>query len=138
MFWFDPHNPDVEFCDIRRVDHELIWTSEDRTDKRYLTVEPDTICDVRDLPFPDETFWHIILDPPHLLKIGDEAWLRKKYGKLPEDWKPFIRQAFNECWRVLFNRCIVWTHGQTCLWCGVRDLCEKTRSVHKPKEAQDG
>ena len=101
MFWFDPHNPDVEFCDIRRVDHELIWTSEDGTDKRYLTVDPDTVCDVRDLPYPDETFWHIVLDPPHLLKIGDEAWLRKKYGKLPENWKPFIRQAFNECWRVL-------------------------------------
>lgn len=101
MFWFDRENPDVEFCDIRTVDNELIWQSKDGTDKRFLTVAPDTICDVRDMPFADETFWHIILDPPHLTKIGDEAWLCKKYGKLPTEWKPFIREAFNECWRVL-------------------------------------
>lgn len=101
MFWFDPENPDVEFCDIRRVDNEKIWTSKDGTDERFLTVNPDTICDVRDLPFADETFWHIVFDPPHLTHIGENAWLRKKYGVIPKDWQAFIREAFIELFRVL-------------------------------------
>lgn len=86
MFWFDPHNPDVEFCDIRRVEREKIWESKDGKEARYLTVDPDTIADVRHLPFPDNSFWHIVFDPPHLTKIGRNAWLYKKYGKLPPDW----------------------------------------------------
>lgn len=29
------------------------------------------------------------------------AWLAKKYGKLPKDWKSLIHDGFHECWRVL-------------------------------------
>lgn len=101
MFWFDPHNPDVEFCDIREVDHEAIWTSKDGKTTRYLTVAPDTLADVRHLPFEDNSFWHIIFDPPHLTSIGDNAWLARKYGKLGEDWQEFIHDAFVELMRVL-------------------------------------
>lgn len=101
MFWFDRNNPDVEFCDIRRVDHEKIWESKDGTDQRFLTVEPDTICDVRHLPFPDNSFYHIIFDPPHLEHVGETAWIYKKYGKLPGDWQLFIHDAFVELFRVL-------------------------------------
>lgn len=101
MMWFDHNNPDVEFCDIREVDNELIWTSKDGEDKRYLTVAPDTVCDVRHLPFADNTFYHIVFDPPHLQKIGDNAWLCKKYGKLDADWQSFIHDAFVELMRVL-------------------------------------
>ena len=101
MMWFDRNNPDVEFCDVRKVDNELIWTSKDGTDKRYLTVAPDTICDVRHLPFADNTFYHIVFDPPHLQKISDNAWLCKKYGKLETDWQSFIHDAFEELMRVL-------------------------------------
>ena len=72
MMWFDRNNPDVEFCDIREVDNELIWTSQDGKDKRYLTVAPDTICDVRHLPFEDNSFYHIVFDPPHLQKKWSE------------------------------------------------------------------
>lgn len=101
MFWFDKNNPDVEFCDIRRVDNEKIYESADGKRQRYLSVNPDTICDVRNLPFPDNTFWHIVFDPPHLKRGGDNAWLVKKYGKLPPDWGGFIKDAFTELFRVL-------------------------------------
>lgn len=52
-------------------------------------------------PFPDESFWHVVFDPPHLNDVGDNAWMAKKYGKLPKDWKPLVRDGFRECWRVL-------------------------------------
>lgn len=101
MFWFDKNNPDVEFCDIRQIDNEEIWRSKDGSQVRSLTVAPDTVCDVRNMPFEDNTFWHIVFDPPHLLNVGDNAWLCKKYGKLDTGWKSFIHDAFVECMRVL-------------------------------------
>lgn len=101
MMWFDRNNPDVEFCDVRKVDNELIWASKDGSNKRYLTVDPDIICDVRQLPFADNTFYHIVFDPPHLQKIGDNAWMCKKYGKLGDDWQAFIHDSFVELMRVL-------------------------------------
>ena len=102
MFWFDKTNPDVEFCDIREVDNEEIWRSKNGKDIRYLTVKPNTVCDVRHMPFEDNTFWHIVLDPPHLIRLGETSWLAKKYGRLNENtWKDFIHDAFCECMRVL-------------------------------------
>lgn len=101
MFWFDKENEDAVFCDIREVEHELIWASKDGTDKRYLTIAPNVKADVRHLPFEDESFYHIVFDPPHLQKIGDDAWLAKKYGKIGDDWQDFIHDAFAELFRVL-------------------------------------
>lgn len=101
MFWFDRNNPDVEFCDIREVHNEEIWESKDGTRKAFLTISPNTICDVRHMPFEDNTFYHVVFDPPHLLNINENAWLCKKYGKLGNDWREFIHDAFVECMRVL-------------------------------------
>lgn len=57
MFWFDKNNPDVEFCDIREFEDTLC-------DGRKLSIAPDTIADFTNLPFEDNTFWHIVFDPP--------------------------------------------------------------------------
>ena len=35
-------------------------------DGRKLIVDPDKICDVTALPFPDESFYLVVFDPPHL------------------------------------------------------------------------
>lgn len=64
MFWFDKENPDVEFCDIRELETEAIWKSGNGKNVRYCTVKPDRLCSVTDLPFEDNIFWHIVLDPP--------------------------------------------------------------------------
>lgn len=101
MFWFDKNNKDVEFCDIRTMDNELIWESRDGKERYYMTVSPDTVCDVRNLPFADNTFWHIVFDPPHLTRAGEKSWLQKKYGRLSDDWEAFIRDSFVELMRVL-------------------------------------
>ena len=42
-----------------------------------------------------------MFDPPHLLKVGKNSWLAKKYGKLPEDWPRVIK-------RELMNAFVFW------------------------------
>ena len=51
---------------------------------------------------PDNSFYHVVFDPPHLIKGGDTSWLVKKYGKLDKDnWQQVLHDGFKECMRVL-------------------------------------
>lgn len=101
MFWFDAKDPRALFVDCRKMKTEAIWKSGNGRATRYCTVDPDLVADFRALPFPNESFWHVVFDPPHLLHVGDNAWMAKKYGKLPGDWRPLIHDGFHECMRVL-------------------------------------
>lgn len=94
MFWFDKNNPDVEFCDNRQFKTTLC-------DGRSFEVNPDTVCDFTDLPFDDNSFYIVVFDPPHFLKLGKNSWLAKKYGVLPDNWKSVLTDGFKECFRVL-------------------------------------
>lgn len=94
MFWFDKNNPDVLFADSRELKDTLC-------DGRTLVIEPDMIIDFRNMPFDDDTFNLVVFDPLHLIHAGEKSWLRKKYGVLPENWKPYIKAGFDECMRVL-------------------------------------
>lgn len=95
MFWFDKHNPDVEFCDKRVVPYHEYYT------KRYIEIAPDTVCDFTELPFEDEQFKLVVFDPPHLTWAGDTSWIALKYGCLKGDWKEMLRKGFSEYFRVL-------------------------------------
>ena len=95
MFWFDKDNPHVLFCDNREFSGDL-WRG-----VRPFEVKPDMLADFTALPFEDEVFYHIFYDPPHLTHGGESSWVVKKYGKLPKDWKPYLKAGFDECWRVL-------------------------------------
>jgi SAM-dependent methyltransferase len=94
MFWFDKQNKDVLYMDNRELTDTLC-------DGRKLEVRPDLIADFRNMPFDDNTFYLVVFDPPHLLRIGDSSWMAKKYGKLSEDWPNDIKKGFDECMRVL-------------------------------------
>ncbi|MGF7433090.1 class I SAM-dependent methyltransferase [Pasteurella bettyae] len=94
MFHFDKKNPNVLFADNRDFEETLC-------DGRLLKVKPDVIHDFTDMPYENESFWHIVFDPPHLIQGGENSWLVKKYGKLPENWQEVIKKGFNECMRVL-------------------------------------
>ena len=95
MFWFDKHDTRVLFGDIRDESWELC-------DGRRFDVKPDMEMDYRDLPFPDGTFRMVVLDPPHLRHVGENAYMAKKYGALdPETWQEDLRLMFRECFRVL-------------------------------------
>jgi 23S rRNA G2069 N7-methylase RlmK/C1962 C5-methylase RlmI len=94
MFWFDRQHEDALFMDNRQVEDTLC-------DGRKLIINPDVIADFRDMPFNDESFYLVVFDPPHLLKVGDGAWMAKKYGKLEPTWQEDLKQGFRECMRVL-------------------------------------
>ncbi|WP_324724382.1 SAM-dependent methyltransferase [Lelliottia sp. JS-SCA-14] len=75
-------------------------------DGRQLVISPDLIADFRALPFADNTFPVVVFDPPHLERVGDNAWMGKKYGRLnKETWREDLRAGFAEAFRVL------WPHG---------------------------
>lgn len=94
MFWFDKHNAQTVFVD-NRVLHDTLC------DGRALDIEPDIVGDFRNIPFDDNTFSMVVFDQPHLLKVGENSWLAKKYGKLSDDWSQDLKQGFSECMRVL-------------------------------------
>lgn len=94
MFWYEKDAPYVMFTDIRRKKEIL-------SDGRTVIINPDQIEDFTNLSFPDEQFEMVVFDPPHLNHAGDKSWLVKKYGILPTDWKPCMRQGFREAFRVL-------------------------------------
>lgn len=94
MFWFDKTNPNVTFTDIRTENHTLC-------DGRHLEIKPDFEADFTNLPFADETFYHVVLDPPHLKKLGTNSYMAKKYGRLSSEWEQDIAKGISECRRVL-------------------------------------
>lgn len=102
MIWFDKNNPIALYVDRRELEHEQIWKSGNGKSTRYINIHPDIIADFTCLPFEDNSFYHVVFDPPHLIKISESAWLYKKYGKLECDtWKQVIHDGFAECMRVL-------------------------------------
>lgn len=95
MFWFDKSDSRVLFGDVRDESWELC-------DGRRFEVKPDMLMDYRDLPFPDETFRMVVLDPPHLRNAGETSYMAQKYGCLDQEtWQTDIKTMFSECFRVL-------------------------------------
>jgi SAM-dependent methyltransferase len=53
------------------------------------------------MPFPSDTFHHVVFDPPHILRDEPRGWITHKYGVLNGDWRDMLRRGFAECFRVL-------------------------------------
>jgi hypothetical protein len=95
-FYFDRQDERVVFGDIREKETHLL------TNGQIIDIEPDEVMDFKAIPYPDETFYCVIFDPPHLFDLSDRSWMRKKYGVLyRETWQDEIGQGFAECFRVL-------------------------------------
>jgi SAM-dependent methyltransferase len=102
MMWLDRQDPRAVFADRRSETITVTDNSKgNASGQRVLRIEPDFLMDFRDMPYPDESFWHVAFDPPHLLHAGPRSWLAAKYGRLGPDWREDLRQGFAECFRVL-------------------------------------
>lgn len=98
MFWYDKEEPHTTYMDIRN--EALAYT--DRDTVREVAINPDLVADFRNIPFDDNSFDLVIFDPPHLIHVGDNSWLAKKYGKLDKNtWTQDLKLGFDECMRVL-------------------------------------
>lgn len=94
MFWFNKQDPRALYGDHRVETHTL-------SDGRSLVVSPDIVLDFQQLPFADNSFYHVVFDPPHLHNAGPKSWMAAKYGKLLPGWQDHLTQGFSECFRVL-------------------------------------
>ena len=94
MFWFDKENENVIFMDNRELEDTLC-------DGRKLELKPEIVADFKNIPFPDNSFYLVVFDPPHLKQVGENSYMAKKYGKLNKDWPIDLKQGFKECMRVL-------------------------------------
>lgn len=97
MCWFNKKNPEVLFMDNRQE----TLTAKDRDKIRTIEIKPDLMADFTNIDFPDNSFYMVVFDPPHLRTIGKNSWLAKKYGKLPNNWEEMLKKGFDECMRVL-------------------------------------
>ena len=95
-FYFNKVDERVIFGDIRENESHLL------TNGQTIHIKPDQVMDFRAIPYPDKSFYCVVFDPPHMLRLSEKSWMRKKYGVLDSDnWKDDISQGFRECFRVL-------------------------------------
>lgn len=104
MFWFDKADERAIFVDIRKETH----VTDTRPGRNPTVVNPDIVADFTALPFPDNSFYLLVFDPPHHTASGTRfrsvkkpGWAMLKYGWLRDDWREMLRDGFRECFRVL-------------------------------------
>lgn len=122
MFYFEKDHPNILYVDRRRETVEM----KDRDKIRTLEINPDFVMDFTDMKFPDECFYFVVFDPPHLINCGKNSWLAKKYGKLDKDtWRETLSKGLSECYlRVYSIRWLMCVAGQC-------RLAEKPACLHQ-------
>ncbi len=94
MFWFDKNDDRAIFSDIRKEEHTLC-------DGRRLIISPDLIADFVHYHLQTHPFRWLYSTLRILERVGDNARMGKKYGRLNKDTgvddlrqdlkKPFVR-----------------------------------------------
>jgi SAM-dependent methyltransferase len=100
MFWFEKADSRAVYVDKRRETH-TVPNEELVGGIRTWEINPDTLADFTSLPFPSDTFMHVVFDPPHMTTLGQNSYMAKYYGRLTGDWREMLRKGFAECFRVL-------------------------------------
>jgi SAM-dependent methyltransferase len=101
MFWFDKQDGRALFVDKRRETWPIDRGTPGTVGRSPIVVDPDTLADFTALPFPDNTFAHVVFDPPHVERRQGTGIIEQKYGWLDGDWRDMLRKGFAECFRVL-------------------------------------
>jgi len=99
MMWFDKQDDRCLFADCRE---DALDVSHCTTNPGKKEVRPDRIHDFRDMPYPNNSFHHVVFDPPHVRNISMKSVTGFSYGSLnKETWQDDLRLGFAECFRVL-------------------------------------
>ena len=99
--WFDKDDPRCHFADQRkdRMKISHFPKAKGRSDK---VVDPSEIHDFRKMKYPDNTFYHVVFDPPHVRNLSEKSVSGFCYGSLnKETWQEDLKKGFSECFRVL-------------------------------------
>lgn len=96
--WFDKKDERCLYLDKRFETHIDTYPCGTKTN----IIEPDIIGDFTDIKQPDNSFYLVVFDPPHIEQMYDSQ-ITKKYGSLQGDWRNMLKKGFSECFRVLKN-----------------------------------
>lgn len=99
MMWFNKKDDRAVFADCRQAELDVGHCTKSPGRK---AVKPDVLHDFRDMDFPNESFWHVVFDPPHVRGISMKSVVGFSYGSLSKDtWEKDLSDGFKECFRVL-------------------------------------
>jgi len=101
MMWFDSKDRRALFIDKRQETHPIDIGTPGTLGRSPVVVDPDVVADFTQMPFPDESFYVVVFDPPHIMRDEAKGLFTRKYGVLPADWRETLRRGFSECFRVL-------------------------------------
>lgn len=102
MFWFDRKDSRALYIDRREGTRVVDVGTPGTIGRKPIHVQPDRIEDFRNMPFPSDTFDHVVFDPPHFHNgAGATGKIAFQYGLLTETWRDDLRRGFSECFRVL-------------------------------------
>nr|MBP9903419.1 class I SAM-dependent methyltransferase [Verrucomicrobiota bacterium] len=102
MFWFDKQDTRALYVDKREGTRIIDVGTPGTIGRTPKTVAPDMMVDFRNMPFPDESFRHVVFDPPHFHKgAGATGRIAFDFGLLDATWRDDLRAGFAECFRVL-------------------------------------
>lgn len=103
MFWFDNQDERTLYIDIREKCQRIVDIGTHGTiGRKPIVINPDLVSDFRSMPFENESFYHVVFDPPHFYKgAGETGKIAFQYGLLKETWREDLKKGFAECFRVL-------------------------------------
>ena len=102
MFWFDKQDKRALFADKRQGTRIIDVGTPGTIGRTPKVVAPDVLQDFTAMNLPDNTFWHVVFDPPHFHKgAGATGRIAFDFGLLPGNWRDMLRDGFTECFRVL-------------------------------------
>ena len=100
FMWFDANDSRALFMDRRRETVKGEWGPGSKG-RRDLHINPDVLADFTAIPFPDESFLLVVLDPPHIRRMEMLGKVSATFGVLRPGWEEMLRAGFSECFRVL-------------------------------------
>lgn len=114
------------FGDIREDETHLL------TNGQTIKIKPDEVMDFRNIPYPDKSFQCVVFDPPHMLRLSEKSWMRKKYGVLDsQTWRQDLTQGFAECFRVLkTNGTLIFKWNEVSI--SLKEILALAPPQHKP------